>query len=67
MTIKTFKIELRADVTQEGGEAITEIVRQHAIDLKVMVMLINDNRYRAQVAVTAEDSFYNVEEISLDG
>lgn len=66
MTIKTFKIELRADVTGDGDAAVREIIKQHAIELRNTLLLINNNRYKAQVAVQAEDSFYNVEDIPLD-
>lgn len=65
MSIYTFKLELRLDTTEEGKEAVAEIVRQHALSLKVSTMLINDQRYTPQVAVTCEDAFYTVEDVDL--
>lgn len=67
MTIKTFKVELRADVNEEGSAAVAEIIKLHAVELRNTLLLIGNNRYKVQVVVQVEDSFYNVEQIPLDG
>lgn len=66
MSIKTFRIEMRADVTEDGTAALAQLTLQAAQSLRISAMFMNDNRYKVQVVAQVEDSFYNVEDLDLD-
>lgn len=65
MSIRTYKIELRIDVTDDGHEAMKAITRQYARDMIASAALMCLPRFKPQAIAHADDSFYNSEEIDL--
>lgn len=63
MAIQTYTIELKADVSTEQHEAVTEVMKQLAIQLKAMAMLLSP-RPPLCIARTT-DSFYDTSEVDL--
>jgi hypothetical protein len=66
MAIQTFRITLRADVNGDGSDALSEIVRQFAVQLRATTVLINQGRYRPEVTASMTNGLFVTEDICLD-
>jgi phosphoribosyl-dephospho-CoA transferase len=65
MARKTYRIELKIDLTDEGGhEAMLAIAKQYARDLLGSAMMLSE-RQRPMVALMTDDSFTGQEDIEI--
>lgn len=62
MALQTYTIEMKVDTSDEGHEAMTELVRQYARDMLSSAMLLSPGK-SPQIACRASDAFYDTREI----
>jgi hypothetical protein len=64
MALQTYSIELKVDTTDEGHEAMTQLIQTYARDLLTSAMLLSPGRM-PMIAARAADAFYDTREIEL--
>jgi hypothetical protein len=68
MGLKTYTIELKVSTSDEGHEAMTQLVKQSARDMLSSAMLIASSRSndaKPMIAARASDAFYSHQEIEV--
>jgi uncharacterized protein GlcG (DUF336 family) len=64
MSIQTYTIELRVDTSDEGHEALRQVLKQTARDFLATATIVTQGA-NPQVCARADDAFYNSEEIEV--
>jgi len=64
MTIRTYTIEMKCDVPDDGHEALVEITVMSARQLLASAMLMSPG-FQPQVIAKTEDRFYSTEQIEI--